>query len=73
MTGAMEYINFWNGNKTSTRCSYEAELLRVCLGATESDDGAFILHVNNTDYPSAVDESNVLTPAPTSWLPLPAI
>lgn len=55
----MEYIHFWNGNKTSTRQGYETELLEACLNATEKEYGLSNLRVDNTNYPVAEDEGNI--------------
>ena len=55
----MQNINFWNGNKTSARQSYETELLEACLRVTHKDYGSANLHIDNTNYSLAEDEGNV--------------
>lgn len=55
----IQNIQFWNGNKSNARQSYEVALLQACLLATEPHYGAVNLQVDNSDYPLAEDESNV--------------
>lgn len=57
----MQNINFWNGNKSPARQSYETALLQACLNATNDEYGAVKVRVDNTDYPSADDEANIFT------------
>lgn len=52
-------VNFWNGNKSPARQSYEVELLQACLTITSNDYGFSELTVDNTDYPDANDEGAV--------------
>lgn len=56
----MERIHFWNGNKSSARQGYERDLLEACLSAGKGRRD-WCLSVDSTDYPSAVDEGNVLS------------
>jgi ABC-type amino acid transport substrate-binding protein len=55
----MQNINFWNGNKTVARQSYETELLEACLKATAKDYGGANLNIDNTNYALAEDEGNI--------------
>jgi ABC-type amino acid transport substrate-binding protein len=55
----MQTINFWNGNKSTARQSYETELLQTCLKVTQSDHGSSKLLINNSNYPLAADEGNI--------------
>ncbi|MFT4630310.1 MAG: hypothetical protein ACI9WC_001822 [Arenicella sp.] len=55
----MQSINFWNGNKTVARQSYETELLEACLRVTAKDYGTVNLNIDNTNYPLAEDEGNI--------------
>lgn len=55
----MQNIKFWNGNKTSARQSYEAELLQACLKVTNKDYGFARLQIDTTSYPLAEDEGNI--------------
>ena len=52
-------INFWNGNKSHPRQSFETELLQAILIETEVQYGEFKLNSDNTDYPDAEDEGNI--------------
>lgn len=52
-------INFWNGNKSSTRQNFETELLQAVLRVTGSQYGLCKLNIDNTDHPSAEDEGNI--------------
>ena len=57
----MQKVNFWNGNKSPARRSYETALLQACLNQTEQEYGAVNVLVDNTDYPNADDEANIFT------------
>lgn len=52
-------ISMWNGNKTTSRQTYEREILEAILTATEASYGAWTLKEDKTDYPSAEDEARV--------------
>lgn len=52
-------INFWNGNKSSTRQVYELALLEMLLSATPLSQKT--VENDLTNYPSAEDEGNVFT------------
>lgn len=56
----MRSINFWSGNRTYARKSYEAELLQMCLEVTTPEYGVTTIEVDVTDFPAAEDEGNVL-------------
>ncbi|MFT6408333.1 MAG: ABC-type amino acid transport substrate-binding protein [Arenicella sp.] len=55
----MQNINFWNGNKSNARQSYETELLQACLKVTQQDYGSANIHIDNSNYPLAADEGNI--------------
>jgi hypothetical protein len=55
----MQTINFWNGNKSPARQSYEKALLQACLNLTTQEFGPVNFRVDNTDYPRADDEANI--------------
>ncbi|MBE1298923.1 MAG: transporter substrate-binding domain-containing protein [Alteromonadaceae bacterium] len=55
----MRTIKFWNGNKSQIRGRYEPEIISAVLQATAADYGAYSLEVDNTDYPVALDESDI--------------
>ena len=55
----MQKVNFWNGNKSPARQSYETALLQACLNQTEDEYGVVDVQVDNTDYPNADDEANI--------------
>lgn len=55
----MQTIHFWNGNKSPARKAYETALLEACLYATEQNNGAANIQIDNTDYPLAEDEGNI--------------
>ena len=57
----MQNVYFWNGNKSPARQSYETALLQACLKATNQEYAPIDLLIDNTDYPSAVDEANIFT------------
>ncbi|MCJ2376286.1 transporter substrate-binding domain-containing protein [Vibrio sp. ZSDZ34] len=56
----MEYINFWNGNKSEYRQQYEYELLLAILDVTTVNHGPFKVKRDDTDYPDAKDEGAIL-------------
>lgn len=57
----MNIVKFWNGNKSPARQAYELELLRLCLLGDETNGSLLKIEVDNTDYPSAVDEGNIFS------------
>jgi hypothetical protein len=52
-------INFWNGNKSASRQTYELELLEACLASTQHTYGQSSLTVDSTDYATAAEEGAV--------------
>ena len=58
-SGKIASINFWNGNKSHPRQSFETELLQAILIETEAQYGEFRLNIDNTDYPDAKDEGHI--------------
>ncbi len=55
----MQYINFWNGNKSEYRQKYECELLNSILAITTKTHGPVGITVDATDYPNAQDEGAI--------------
>jgi hypothetical protein len=55
----MQTVNFWNGNKSPARQSYETALLQACLNLTNEEYGSVVVRVDNTHYPNADDEANI--------------
>ena len=55
----MHKLNFWNGNKSAIRAEYEPEIFAACLAITAAPDEPPSLDIDNTDYPAAIDESNI--------------
>lgn len=55
----MAKIQFWNGNKSAIRGIYEPKILKACISATVEDFGEVEVETDNTNYPLAIDESNV--------------
>lgn len=53
----MNKIKFWNGNKSPSRQAFESELFKIAL--THSSSFFSEIEIDNTDYPSADDESNI--------------
>jgi ABC-type amino acid transport substrate-binding protein len=56
----MKKIRFWNGNKSPSRQRFELSLLKLCLDVTTQNYEPAEVVVDQTDYPKAQDESNVL-------------
>ncbi len=52
-------INFWNGNKSGARQTYELELLQACLAETRETYGQNSLTVDPADYATAAEEGAV--------------
>lgn len=57
----MRTIKFWNGNKSQIRGGYEPEVINAVLQTTVAEYGTYSLDVDNTDYPLAIDESDIFT------------
>lgn len=52
-------VDFWNGNKTGSRQTYERQVLDAALAATEADYGPWQVQESRADYPKAEDEAAV--------------
>ncbi len=52
-------VQFWNGNKSSSRQLYERVLLEAALEVTREDYGDWSLQEDRRDLPSAEDEAGV--------------
>lgn len=55
----MTTIKFWNGNKSSSRQSYEREVLDAVLAATRKGYGNIPVQEDQTDYPDPEDEAGI--------------
>lgn len=55
----MHTLNFWNGNKSAIRATYEPEIFTACLTITACKANSCSLDIDNTDRPAAIDESNI--------------
>jgi hypothetical protein len=56
----LEYINFWNGNKSEYRQQYEYDLLKALLEVTSDSYALYEIKLDDTDYPNAKDEGAIL-------------
>lgn len=60
-TEIMKTINFWNGNKSAVRQTFELSLFQRVMNVCGTDDFMSTIIDDRTDYPNAKDEGQIFT------------